>query len=158
VAPDPLSSIVSVGPPAWPGPGRYPLPLESWAFALLVGVLVLLLLMYVVLRVRHPSGRRWVQGYLDAAGVDIAFLVASVLVLVWLHLTDPLGNRSAYAIYETILDGYWLAFAIPIVTVGSSVHNRTRGGVPWRIPSAIVAVAIFAGVFAYYYYAGIPVP
>jgi hypothetical protein len=158
VAPDPFSAARPAGAPAWPGPGQYPLPLGTWAFALLVGVLALLLLMYVVLRVRHPSGRRWVQGYLDAAGVDIVFLAASVLVLIWLHLKDPLGNRSAYAIYETILDGYWLAFAIPIVTVGSSVHNRTRGGVPWRIPSVILAVAIFAGVFAYYYYAGIAAP
>jgi hypothetical protein len=155
---DPFTSVAGLGAPALPGPGRYPLPLETWAFAILVSVLGLLLLMYAVLRIRHPSGRRWVQGYLDAAGVDIAFLVASVLVLVWLRLHDPLGNRSSLAIYDTILSGYWLTFAIPVVTVGSSVHSSTRGGVPWRIPSIVVAVAIFAVVFAYYYYSGIPIP
>jgi hypothetical protein len=121
-----------------------------------VGVLGLLVLMYLLLRFRHPSGRRWVAGYLDAAGVDLGFLFASVLLVVWLHLEDPFGNRSAFALYRTVLDGYWLTFAIPIVTVGSSVHSSTRGGVPWRLPSIVTALAIFAAVFAYYYYYGIP--
>jgi hypothetical protein len=158
VPPDPFLSNAGLGAPAWPGPGRYPLPLGTWAFAILVAVLGPFLVMYVLLRIRHPSGRRWVQGYLDAAGVDIAFLVASVLALVWLRFHDPMGNRSSFAIYDTILSGSWLTFAIPIVTVGSSVHSRTRGGVPWRIPSIVLAVAIFAAVFAYYYYYGIPMP
>jgi hypothetical protein len=156
VPPNPFFSAASRGAPAWPGPGRYPLPLGTWAFAILLAVLFLLVLMYVVLRVRHPTGRRWVEGYLEAAGVDLAFLFASLFVLVWLHLHDPLGNRSALALYDTILGGYWLAFAIPIVTVGSSVQSRTRGGVPWLIPSVIVAVLIFLAIFAYYYYYGIP--
>ncbi|MFZ0831428.1 MAG: hypothetical protein WAN40_09900 [Thermoplasmata archaeon] len=146
------------GQPAWPGPGQYPLPLETWAFAILVSVLALLVLMYLLLRFRHPQGRRWVEGYLEAAGVDLAFLLAGVLLVVWLHLKEPLGNRTAYALYLTILGGYWLTFAIPIVTVGSSVHSRTRGGVPWRIPSVLVAVAIFFAIFSYYYYYGIPAP
>jgi hypothetical protein len=158
VSPNPFSSVAGLGAPAWPGPGRYPLPLATWAFAILIAVVGILVLMYLLLRFRHPQGRRWVEGYLEAAGVDLAFLLASVLVVVWLHLEDPLGNRSAFALYQTILSGYWLTFAIPIVTVGSSVHSRTRGGVPWRIPSVAVAVAIFAAVFAYYYYYGIPVP
>lgn len=156
--PNPFSSVAGVGAPAWPGPGRYPLPLETWGFAILLSVLGLLILMYLVLRFRHPQGRRWVEGYMSAAGVDLAFLLAGVLMVVWLHLKDPLGNRSALAIYRTILDGYWLTFAIPIVTVGSSVHSSTRGGVPWRIPSIVVAAAIFFAIFAYYYYYGIPAP
>jgi hypothetical protein len=114
--------------------------------------------MYLVLKFRHPTGRRWVEGYLEAAGVDLAFLLAGVLAVVWLHWQYPVGNRSAYAVYLTVLGGYWLTFAIPIVTVGSSVHSRTRGGVPWRLPSVVVAVAIFFAVFAYYYYFGLPAP
>jgi uncharacterized membrane protein len=42
------------------------------------------------------------------------------------------------------------------VTVGSSVHSRTRGGVPWRIPSVLVALVIFLAVFGYYYYSAAP--
>jgi hypothetical protein len=158
VPPNPFSSVVGMGAPAWPGPGRYPLPLGTWAFAILLSVLGLLVLMYLVLRFRHPQGQRWVEGYMSAAGVDLAFLFAAVLTVVWLHLKDPLGNRSALAIYQTILDGYWLTFAIPIVTVGSSVHSSTRGGVPWRVPSIVVAAAIFFAIFAYYYYYAIPAP
>jgi hypothetical protein len=153
---NPLSLVAGRGAPAWPGPGRYPLPLETWAFAILVSVLFLLVLMYVVLRLRHPRGQRWVEGYLEAAGVDLAFLFASVVLVVWLHLQDPLGNRTAFALYQTVLTGYWLTFAIPIVTVGSSVHSRTRGGVPWRIPSVLVALVIFLAVFGYYYYSAAP--
>lgn len=158
MAPDPFSSVADRPTPTWPGPGPYPLPLETWAFAILVSVLALLILMYLVLKFQHPQGRRWVEGYLGAAGVDLAFLLAGVLLVVWLHLKEPLGNRTAFAIYQTVLGGYWLTFAIPIVTVGSSVHSSTRGGVPWRIPSVIVAAAIFFAIFAYYYYYGIVGP
>jgi len=64
---------------------------------------------------------------------------------------DPKGNGTAYALYETILSGYWLAFAIPVVTVGSSVQARSRGGIRWLWPSMVIAVAMFFGIFAYYY-------
>jgi hypothetical protein len=144
--------------PAWPGPGSYPLPLATWGFGILVGVLVLLVVMYLALRLLHPAGRRWVQGYLDAAGVTLGFLLVAVVLVAAVYLGDPQGNRSSLAIYETVLQGYWLALAVPIVTVGSSVHSRTRGGVPWRIPSVVAAVVIFFVFFAYYYYYGIPGP
>lgn len=138
--------------PPWPGPGAFAVPLQSFAFDVLVAVLVLPALLYLVLRWRHPRGKRWVEGYLEAAGINLVFLFAAVLIIVGLHYTLPMGNRTVEAIYLTVLDGYWLAFAIPIVTVGSSVHNKTRGGVPWRWPSLVVSLGIFLVIFAYYYY------
>ncbi len=153
---DPFSSASGLDWPMRPGRGPYPLPLDTLAFAILLSVLALLVLMLVLLRYWHPQGQRALAGYVEAAGVDLVFLAASTLLVVALHLQEPLGNRSSFALYRTVLDGYWLTFAIPIVTVGSSVHSRTRGGVPWLLPSVIVALAIFAGLFAYYYYYGIP--
>ena len=142
--------------PMRPGAGPYPLPLDTLAFALLVSVLGLLVLMLVLLRYWHPQGSRALAGYVEAAGVDLAFLAASTMLVVALHLQEPLGNRSSLALYRTVLDGYWLTFAIPIVTVGSSVHSRTRGGVPWLVPSVILALALFAAIFTYYYYYALP--
>jgi hypothetical protein len=52
--------------------------------------------------------------------------VASVLALVCLRFHDPWGDRLPLLIYGTILDSFWLPFAFPIDTVGSSVHSRTR--------------------------------
>jgi hypothetical protein len=141
--------------PSWPGPGGFQLTLASFAFGVLVSVLVLPALLYLALRWRHPKGKRWVQGYLEAAGVNLLFLLAAVLIVLGLYFGDPSGNRTSFAIYLTVLDGYWLAFAIPIVTVGTSVHSKTRGGVPWRLPSVVVSLAIFVVIFAYYYYYGI---
>jgi hypothetical protein len=162
VLPSPLNALNALSLPPWPGPGGYHITLESFAFGVLVAVLVLPALLYLALRWRHPKGKRWVQGYLEAAGVNLLFLLAAVLIVVGLYLSDPMGNRTSYAIYLTVLDGYWLAFAIPIVTVGTSVHSKTRGGVPWRLPSVVVSLAIFIIIFAYYYYhwiqPAVPVP
>ncbi len=153
---DPFSQVSALGPPPWPGPGPYALPVETWAFAVLVAGLVLLVVLFLVLRFRHPRGRRGVEGFLEAAGVDLAFLVFSVLLVLALHGAFAYGNRTAFALYRTVLDGYWLTFAIPVVTVGSSVHSRTRGGIPWLVPSVVAAAVMFAGLFSYYFYAGIP--
>lgn len=152
---DPFLPVNTANLPPWPGPGGYSLPIASFAFGVLVAVLVLPLLLYLVLRWRHPKGKRWVQGYLEAAGINLLFLFMAVLVVLGLHFSYPLGNRTSFALYLTVLDGYWLAFAIPIVTVGTSVHSKSRGGVPWRVPSVVVSFVIFLVIFVYYYYYGI---
>lgn len=121
------------------------------AFFLLVGLLVLFVAMYWMLRRRHPRGRRGVEGFLEAAGVDLAFLAFAVGLVLVLAVTAPSGNRTAFALYRVVITGYWLTFAIPIVTVGSSVHSSTRGGIPWRIPSILVAILLFLALFAYYF-------
>lgn len=137
--------------PPPPGPGPYALPLATPAFFLLVGLLAVFALMYVLLRRRYPRRRRGVEGYFEAAGVDLAFLTFSAGLVLYLNWHDPEGNRTALALYRAVLTGYWLTFAIPIVTVGSSVDSRSRGGVPWLVPSLLVAAALFALAFAYYY-------
>jgi len=134
-----------------PGPGPHDLPLSTPGFYLLVTTLGLFVLMLFVLRYYYPNRKRGLEGYLDAAGVSLAFLIFGVLLVVTLALRDPRGNASAYALYETILTGYWLAFAIPVVTVGSSVEARSRGSIRWLVPSVVIAVGMFFAVFAYYY-------
>lgn len=134
-----------------PGPGTHELPLSTPAFYVLVTTLGLFVLMLLLLWHWYPKRKRGLEGYLDAAGVSLAFLVFGVVLVVLLAVRDPHGNVTAYALYETILTGYWLAFAIPVVTVGSSVQARSRGAVPWLIPASIFAVAMFFGIFAYYY-------
>jgi hypothetical protein len=137
-------------PPA-PGPGPFLLSLAIAPFYVLLALLGLFIVMFLLLRQSHPRARRALEGYLEAAGVDIAFLGFAVALVVVLTTRDPHGNRTAYALYEVIVTGYWLAFAIPIVTVGSSVHTRSRGGIPWLVPSVAVAVGLFVLFFAAYY-------
>jgi hypothetical protein len=138
---------------ASPGPGSYALPLDTPAFALLGVSLFLFVLMFLVLRNYHPNGKRGLEGYLDAAGVSLVFLVAALVLVVVLSLHDPHGNKTSYALYTTVLTGYWLAFAIPVVTVGSSVQARSRGAIRWLVPAILVAMLMFVGVFGYYYLA-----
>jgi hypothetical protein len=133
-----------------PGPGAHDLTLATPAFYLLAATLGLFVVMLLVLRHSHPNRKRGLEGYLDAAGVSLAFLVFGVVLVVALVTHDPQGNGTAYALYETILTGYWLAFAIPVVTVGSSVQARSRGSIRWLVPSMAIAVAMFFGIFAYY--------
>jgi hypothetical protein len=137
--------------PPPPGPGAYDLSLSTPAFYLLFATLALFVLMLLVLRHLHPNRKRGLEGYLDAAGVSLAFLVFGVLLVVMLATRDPHGNTTAFALFETVLTGYWLAFAIPVVTVGSSVQARSRGAIRWLAPSTVIAVAMFFGIFAYYY-------
>jgi hypothetical protein len=134
-----------------PGPGPHNLPLATPGFYLLTTTLALFVVMLLVLRYYYPNRRRGLEGYLDAAGVSLAFLICGVLLVVLLAVRDPRGNVTAYALYETVLTGYWLAFAIPVVTVGSSVQARSRGSIRWLIPAFVIAVAMFFAVFAYYY-------
>ena len=140
-------------PPA-PGPGPYALPLDTAGFYVLVAILGLFVAMLWLLRRSHPRAQRAFEGYLEAASVDIAFLVFSLVLIVSLSVRDPYGNRTALALYQVVMTGYWLAFAIPIVTVGSSVHSRSRGTIAWLIPSLAVAIGLFAGFFALYFTGG----
>lgn len=143
-----------MGLPSSPSSGPYDLSLAVPGFYLLLALLALFLAMWWVLRRRHPRGRRGVEGFLEAAGVDLAFLAFAVALVALLAYSDPHGNRTAFALYEVVLGGYWLSFAIPIVTVGCSVHSRSRGGIAWRIPSILVAIALFGVAFAWYYAGG----
>ncbi|MCI4365763.1 MAG: hypothetical protein L3K10_06875 [Thermoplasmata archaeon] len=139
--------------PAAPGPGPYALPLATAAFALLAVSLVLFVVMFLVLRNYHPNRKRGLEGYLDAAGVSLLFLVFGLVLVIVVATHDPHGNKTSFALYATILNGYWLAFAIPVVTVGSSVQARSRGAIRWLIPSMAVAGLMFGAMFAYYYLA-----
>jgi hypothetical protein len=134
-----------------PGPGPHDLPLATPAFYVLATSLGLFVLMLFLLLHYYPKRKLGLEGYLDAAGVSLGFLVFGVILVVALATHDPHGNGTAYALYETILTGYWLAFAIPVVTVGSSVQARSRGTIKWMLPSMGIAVAMFFGLFAYYY-------
>lgn len=133
-----------------PGPGAHVLSLATPAFYLLSASLGLFVGMLLLLWHYYPRRKRGLEGYLDAAGVSLVFLAFGVLLVVFLATRDPRGNGTAFALYETVLTGYWLAFAIPVVTVGSSVQARSRGAIRWLLPSVTVAVAMFFAVFAYY--------
>ncbi len=136
---------------AAPGPGPTALSLATPGFYVLVATLVLFVAMLFVLRTYYPNRKRGLEGYLEAAGVSLGFLVVSVALVVALAAHDPDGNRTSYALFEAIISGYWLAVAIPVVTVGSSVQARSRGAIRWLLPSMVVAAVAFLGVFAYYY-------
>ncbi len=137
-----------------PGPGSYPITLETAAFYLLVATLGIFLAMLFVLRSSYPHRKRGFEGYLQAAGVSLVFLALSTVLVVVLVVRFPDTNRTGFALYEAVLTGYWLAFAIPVVTVGSAVEARSRRAIPWLIPSVVVAATMFLAVFAYYYLAG----
>ncbi|HTT34902.1 MAG TPA: hypothetical protein VLX64_06315 [Thermoplasmata archaeon] len=136
-------------PPA-PGVGPYALPLDRPSIAVLFALLGLFAVMLALLRRGHPKARRALEGYVEAAAVDIGFLVFALALVVGLALEFPHGNRTARGLYDVVADGYWLAFAIPIVTVGSSVHSRSRGGIPWLGPSLGIAAVLFGVFFAVY--------
>jgi hypothetical protein len=138
---------------AAPGPGPYVLSLDTAGFAVLAVTLFLFVVMFFVLRRFHPDRKRGLEGYLEGAGVSLAFLVLAFILVVAIALHDPRGNKTSFALYTTILTGYWLAFAIPVVTVASSIQARSRGAIPWLIPSILVAGLMFLGLFGYYYFA-----
>ena len=140
--------------PSAPGTGSVSLSLATPAFYVLVGTLGLFIVMLLVLRTYYPNRKRGFEGYLDAAGVSLAFLVFSVALVVYLAVRDPSGDTTSGALFETVLSGYWLAFAIPVVTVGSSVQARSRGSIRWMVPSVGLAILMFFGLFAYYYAIG----
>ncbi|HYK93427.1 MAG TPA: hypothetical protein VEY07_05230 [Thermoplasmata archaeon] len=137
--------------PPPPGPGPYALALDTVPFAVLLALLGLFVVMFLLLRRSHPRAERALEGYLEAASVDIAFLGFAILLVVALWLHDPHANRTGLALYEVVMRGYWLAFSIPIVTVGSSVHSRSRGSIPWLPPALGVAALLFLVFFGYYF-------
>jgi hypothetical protein len=136
-----------------PGPGPYPLSLATPGFFVLVATLAIFLALLFVLRRQYPDRKRGFEGYLDAAGVSLVFLVFATILVVVLAAKFPDGNRTAFALFEVVLTGYWLAIAIPVVTVGSSVEARSRHAIRWFVPSLLVSVLVFFGIFGYYYLA-----
>ena len=130
------------------------LSLATPAFYVLVGTLGLFIVMLLALRTYYLNRKRGFEGYLDAAGVSLAFLVFSVALVVTLAVRDPYGDTTSGALFQTVLSGYWLAFAIPVVTVGSSVQARSRGSIRWMWPSVGLAILMFFALFAYYYAVG----
>ena len=89
-----------------PAPGTHGLTLATPAFYLLATTLGLFVLMLLLLRHYYPKRKRGLEGYLDAAGVSLGFLVFGLILVVALVTHDPKGNGTAYALYETILSGY----------------------------------------------------
>jgi glycerol uptake facilitator-like aquaporin len=140
-----------VGWPASPGSGPYPLPLNVPAFYVLVLLLGAFVAMLWVLHHYYPYRKRALQGFFDAAGIDLAFLVLGVVVVVGVAAHDPSGNRTSRALYDVVLSGYWLTFSIPLVTVGSSVEARSRGSAAWMIPSVLACGVLFLLLFGYYF-------
>lgn|GEM_PF-449135 len=138
--------------PPLPGPGAYPVPLDVLPFYVLVALFGLFVAMLVWLRRSHPRSRRAFEGYLEAARVDIGFLAVAIVGVALLHFAYPTTNRTGWAVYEAIMGGYWLAFAIPIVTVASSVQSRSRGTIPWRTPAIGLAFVLFVLFVAAAYY------
>ncbi len=135
-----------------PGPGRYALPLDTPGFFLLLLLLATFGLMLVLLHQQRRARRRGLEGYFEAASIDLAFLLSGLGLVVALALVDPFGNRTARGLYDVVIGGYWFTFSIPIVTVGASIHKRSRGGIPWLVPSVTVAAGLFFGLFAFYFF------
>jgi cobalamin synthase len=136
-----------------PGPGRIPLGLANNSFYLLIALIGVFALMFYYLWSAYPNrNKRGLEGYFEAAAIDLGFLLFAVALAVALSVAYGSGNRSAWALDRVVLGGYWLTFAIPVVTVASSVESRSHGRIPWRWPSVAVALAMFAALFLYYYY------
>jgi hypothetical protein len=140
------------GWPPVPGPGRIPLPLTTPSFYILVALIGLFALMLWYLSHAYPGRRRAMEGYFEGAGISLGFLALAVLLVLALGMEFPRGNRTSWALYTVVLSGYWLTFAIPIVSVASSVESRSRGKIPWVLPSILLSIAMFAALFAYYFY------
>jgi hypothetical protein len=137
--------------PPFPGSGPFRLALNAPGFYLLLLLLLTFAAILYLLHRSYPGRRRAVEGFFDAAAIDMAFLVAGLVLVLALVIGDPRGNRTSLALYEVVISGYWFTFSIPIVTVGASVEDRSRGSIPWKIPSLIAAGLLFIGLFSYYY-------
>jgi hypothetical protein len=140
-----------MGWPSSPGPGPYPLGLNVPAFYVLVGLLGLFVVILWWVHQQYPRRKRILEGFFEAAGIDLAFLAFGVVVVVAVAWHDPSGNRTSAALYHVILSGYWLTFSIPVVTIGSSVESRSRGSAAWLIPSLAVCGILFLAMFGYFY-------
>jgi hypothetical protein len=128
------------------------LPLSTPPFFILVGLIGLFAGMLWYLATAYPGRKRGMEGYFEAAGIDLGFLAFGVGLVALLGSEFPLGNRTAWALYQVVLNGYWLTFAIPMVTVASSVESRSKGRIPWLLPSIGLSVVMFGALFAYYFY------
>jgi len=139
-------------PPSSGSSAGYVISLDTVSFFILLAVLALFFAILIAIRAR-TSSKRALEGFIEATSVDIVFLAFSVLLVVYLAARYPSGNHLAYATAEVVLNGEWLTFAIPIVTVGNTVHVKTRGSVAWRGSSIAVAGLLFL-VFLYLVYTG----
>ena len=140
-----------MGLPPLPGPGRYPMPLNEPGFYLLLLLLGTFGLILFLLHRLYPGRQRALDGFFEAASVDLAFLIVGLGILLALVGVDGHGNRTDLALYHVIVSGYWFSFSIPVVTVGISVEDRSRGTVQWKLPSLLAAGALFAVLFGYYF-------
>lgn len=138
--------VAPTNPPT--GPGNYPVSVDTFSFFVLLLILGLFVAMYLALRANTRS-RRALEGFREAIFVDAAFLTFSVVLVAYLAWKFPVGNHVAYALAQTVLDGLWLTFAIPVVTVGFSVHSKTRGQVAWMLPSMLFAAGLFVVLYWY---------
>lgn len=140
-----------MGWPPSPGTGPYPLSLDVPAFYVLVGLLGLFVVLLWWVHQQYPRRKRILEGFFEAAGIDLVFLAFSVVLVVAVATHDPSGNRTSAALYHVVLSGYWLTFSIPVVTIGSSVEGRTRGAAAWMLPSLAACAVIFLVLFGYFY-------
>jgi hypothetical protein len=137
--------------PPSPGTGPYPVDLGTPAFYVLVALLGLFVVVLWQVHVQYPRRKRILDGFFEAAGIDLAFLAFAVVLVVSLAWHDPSGNRTSVALYHVVLSGYWLTFSIPVVTIGSSVESRTGGSAAWMLPSLAACALLFLVLFGYFY-------
>jgi hypothetical protein len=137
--------------PPFPGPGHYALRLNAPGFYLLLLLLLTFAAILFLLHRNYPGRRRAVEGFFDAAAIDMAFLLAGLTIVLALVIGDPHANRTSFALYNVVISGYWFTFSIPIVTVGASVEDRSRGSIAWKLPSLLAAGLLFLALFTYYY-------
>lgn len=137
-----------------PGPGPFPISLATVPFYVLLGTVAVFGLMWVALRIYHPQRKRGLEAFREAAGVSVGFLLLALALVVGLAAFDPSGNRTSYALFRTVISGYWLALAIPVVSVAGTVEMRSRGAIRWFLPSLAVAAGLFIAAFGYYYVYG----
>jgi len=140
-----------MGWPATPGNGPYPVSLDVGAVYVLIALLALFVVLLWWVHQQYPRRKRVLEGFFEAAGIDLGFLAFAVVLVVALALHDPSGNRTSAALYHVVVSGYWLTFAIPVVTVGSSVESRSRGAAAWMIPSLVACAVLFLAIFGYFY-------
>jgi hypothetical protein len=137
--------------PPFPGAGHFALRLNQPGFYLLILLLGTFIAILFLLHRTYPGRRRAVEGFFDAAAIDLAFLLAGLILVLALVVADPHANRTSLALYNVVIGGYWFTFSIPIVTVGASVEDRSRGSIAWKLPSFLAAAVLFLGLFAFYY-------
>jgi hypothetical protein len=140
-----------MGWPPSPGKGPNALSLAVPAFYVLVALLALFVVVLWWVHQQYPRRKRILEGFFEAAGIDLGFLSFGLVLVVAVSLHDPSGNRTSAALYHVILSGYWLTFSIPVVTIGSSVETRSRGSAAWTLPSLVACAILFFALFAYYY-------